>query len=91
MILFVLNLCFFSCLEAVTTDIRWGFQTPLPYTNQMLCGTSGIAGENVDACQGDSGGPLAREVICCLGRVVLPEEKRYCTFPFFAISNQKCS
>jgi len=42
-------------------DIPWGFRTPLQYTEQMLCGTSGIAGKNIDACQGDSGGPLVRE------------------------------
>ncbi|CAK8674431.1 unnamed protein product [Clavelina lepadiformis] len=47
----------------VAENIDWGrddFQ--VIYTENMLCGVSGIANEGVDTCKGDSGGPLVREV-----------------------------
>ncbi|XP_076821430.1 complement factor B-like [Clavelina lepadiformis] len=52
------NLC-----RDVAENIDWGrddFQ--VIYTENMLCGVSGIANEGVDTCKGDSGGPLVREV-----------------------------
>ena len=51
-----------SCNEFTSRHIPWEPQQEIPYTNRMLCATSGIAGLIVDFCQGDSGGPLVREV-----------------------------
>ena len=53
------NFC--SCAEFTNRHIPWG-QARIPYSDRMICATSGIAGEIVDTCQGDSGGPLVREV-----------------------------
>ena len=56
-----MRICF-SCNEFTSRHIPWPAGAGIPYTDRMLCATSGIIGEIISSCQGDSGGPLVREV-----------------------------